>query len=107
MKPNFQTLTDKNGYEYPFACIPIEKINEVKYNKAQLDYTYALVTIKNNEITDRQLIGKVDLLEQLPERLGDQIKELQPTHLLLYHAYADFYIIHKDKLWDFGFKSVL
>lgn len=106
MKPNFIFLTDGHGYEYPFACIAIDRIKETNYNKAELDYTYAIVTIKNNEITDRHLIGKVNLLEQLPEKLEEQIKELKPTHLLLYHAYADFYIIHKDRLWDFGFKKV-
>ena len=106
MKPDFKSVTDKHGYQYQFACIPIDKINEVKLSKAELDYTFALVTIQNNEIVGRQLIGKITLLADLPEKIEEEINELNPTHLLLYHAYADFYIIDKDKLADFDFGKI-
>ena|SRR5438093_4434046 len=105
MNPAFIPLTDKNGYEYPFTCIPIEKIYDIKYSKAELDYTFALVTISNNAITNKYLIGKVTLLEQLPEKLEREIDQFKPTHLLLYHADADFYIIDKDKLSDLDLQT--
>lgn len=106
LKPNFISLKDKHGCEYPFVCIPIEFLCEINFSEVQLDYTFALVEIINKEITDKKLIGKVTQLTQLNQKIKKEINELKPTHLLLYHAFADFYIIKNDRLSDFGFKKI-
>lgn len=106
MKGNIIFLSDKNGYEYPFVCIPVENLHSVVFSKAELDYTFALVTINNEEINDKYLIGKVTNLTDLPEKLHQEIDQCKPTHLLLYHGYVDIFIIDKNKLANFGFKKV-